>query len=315
MSKIIAEIENQDVSVEIDNTYITAATSENTRRSYQSDIEHFLSFGCELPATPKSVEEYLKECAADYNPRTLTRRLTALRQWHKLQNVEDPTKNPIVTKTMRGIARLHGKPKKQAMALRLTDLDKITTHLKDSDRLLDVRNKALVLVGFFGAFRRSELVSLQWEQVSFESDGMIITLPRSKTDQTGQGAPCVIPFGSEGRCPVQALLEWRQQSKLWDGAIFRRISKTGNLGKQAICAHHLNRLIQKLAADAGLPNAQLYSAHSLRRGFATEAARLGASMPAIQRHGRWRTTRTVVEYIEAGRQFADSAVKVLFDFN
>ena len=303
-----------ELPAEITNTYIYAATSDNTRKSYQADINHFLKAGFELPATDESIEAYLQHCANDYNPRTLSRRMTSLRQWHRLQDIADPTDTPLVRKTMQGIARLHGKPKKQALALRLEDLDKISAHLVEQGGLVDIRNRALILVGFFGAFRRSELVGLQWEHVSFVNDGMIITLPRSKTDQVGEGARCVIPFGNKERCPVQALLEWRNQAKLWSGAVFRRLSKTGTISDKAISTDYCNRLLRQIIKDAGMPNAELYSAHSLRRGFATEAARLGASMPSIQRHGRWQTTRIVVEYIEAGRQFADSAVKVLFDF-
>lgn len=95
---------------------------------------------------------------------------------------------------MRGIARLHGRPKKQAMALRLRDLDQLISYLKESPSLKNTRDRALLLVGFFGAFRCSELVSLSWEQVSFVGEGMILTLPRSKTDQTGEGERCVIPI-------------------------------------------------------------------------------------------------------------------------
>lgn len=303
-----------DLPVESSNTYIVAATSDNTRKSYQSDINHFMGLGFKLPASAEAIEQYLKLCANEYNPRTLVRRMTALRQWHRFQGLDDPTVAPVVRKTMQGIARLHGKPKKQALALRLEDLDKISEYLVEQGGLADTRNRALILVCFFGAFRRSELVGLQWEQVRFVNDGMIITLPRSKTDQVGEGARCVIPFGNNERCPVQALLEWRNQAKLWGGAVFRRLSKTGTISDKAISSDYCNRLLRQIIKGAGIPNAELYSAHSLRRGFATEAARLGASMPSIQRHGRWQTTRIVVEYIEAGRQFADSAVKVLFDF-
>lgn len=295
-------------------TYIEAATSDNTRRAYQSDIEHFSNSGHELPATPEMIELYLKDCAHTLNPRTLVRRMTALRQWHRLQNVEDPTKHPLVTKTMKGIARLHGKPKSQALALRLEDLDKISAYLQSKGSLIDKRNRALVLLGFFGAFRRSELSGLKWEQIQFVREGVVILLPRSKTDQTGEGQQCVIPFGNEVRCPVRALLDWRQASKLWEGHVLRKIGKSGGLLKGPISPHHINRVIREIVGAAGLPNAEQYSAHSLRRGFATESARLGASMPAIQRHGRWKSTKTVVEYIESGRQFSDSAVNVLFDW-
>lgn len=314
MDQSLEKFQKDRVVMETDNNYVHAATSENTRLAYQADIDHFLSQGYVLPATPEAVERYLRECANQYNPRTLIRRVTAFRQWHKLKGIEDPTQSPLVAKTMRGIARLHGRPKKQAVALRLKDLDELITYLKENESLKNIRDRALLLVGFFGAFRRSELVSLKWEQVTFVSDGMIITLPRSKTDQTGEGERCIIPFGNEGRCPVRALIEWRQASRQWEGFVFRRISKVGNLNQQPIGTHHWNRMIQALAQAVGLPSANHYSSHSLRRGFATEAARLGASMPSIQRHGRWRSTKTVVEYVEAGRQFADSAVNVLFDF-
>lgn len=90
--------------------------------------------------------------------------------------------------------------------------------------------------------------------------------------------------------------------------------KTGTINKNRIKTYHLNRIIQKLAQEVKRPHANQYSAHSLRRGFATESARLGTSMPAIQRHGRWRSTKTVVKYIEVERQFSDSAVNVLFEF-
>lgn len=317
MDNLIIEAEGKALSdTLIDNEYVHAATSDNTRRAYQADVEHFIKMGGELPATPKMVASYLKECAGKINPRTLARRLTAIRQWHKLKGdvVKDPTQDPLVTKTMRGIARLHGKPRRQALALRLKELDKISEYLLAHESLINIRNRALVLVGFFGAFRRSELVAMQWEHVEFVSDGIVITLPRSKTDQTGEGQKSVIPFGNDLRCPVRALIDWRQASKLWDGYVFRRISKTGTISTHGVTGVYVNMVIRDLVKAVGLPNAEQYSAHSLRRGFATEAARLGASMPSIQKHGRWRSTRTVVEYVEAGRRFEDSAVNVLFEF-
>ena len=314
------DLEQQPVAQALDtqvisSPYIHAATSDNTRIAYHADIQDFLKKGGALPATPEGIEAYLKLCASTYNPRTLTRRMTALRQWHKLKGHDDPTQSSLVRKTLRGIARVHGRPKRQASALRLADIDQIIAHLKQNKTAPNIRNQAMVLLGFFGAFRRSELVALTWEQVNFVSDGMIITLPRSKTDQVGEGMQCVIPFGDDKRCPVRALIEWRQVSGQWAGPIFRRISKVGTINKSAICPRYWNRLLRELAEAAGLPNAEQVTSHSLRRGFATEAARLGASMPAIQRHGRRRSTKTVLEYIEAGRQFADSAVNVLFEFN
>lgn len=305
---------DEKILLEWQSPYIEAATSDNTRIAYQKDIRDFVKRGGVLPATPEIVEQYLRDCAGDINPRTLKRRLTALRQWHRLQNETDPTDNPLVIKTLKGISRLHGKPKRQAAALRLKDLDKIVSFLKQSESKLNIRNQALLLLGYFGAFRRSELVSLTWEQVCFVSDGVTVLLPRSKTDQAGEGAQCIIPFGDKNRCPVRALIDWRKVSDQWEGYIFRRLSKTGTVLADAIAAATWNRIIRELARNAGLSNADQITSHSLRRGVATEAARKGASMAAIQRHGRWRSTKMVIEYIEDGRQFEDSAVKVLFEY-
>ncbi len=297
-----------------DSTYIHAATSDNTRAAYRADMNHFIEKGGILPASPEAIESYLKQCAPQYNPRTLKRRLSALRQWHKLKGYPDPTDNPAVTKTMRGIARLHGKPRKKAAALRLQDLDLAIAYLDQKKTLLNIRDKALLLMGFFGAFRSAELVLFDWEQIHFVSEGMIIMLDRSKTDQFGEGESCPIPFGDEKRCPVRALIDWRAASQQWEGKIFRRITKGGNISASAISSRHWNRLIKQLAQNARLPNAERITSHSQRRGSTTEAARRGASLAALKRHGRWRSTASVLEYIEEGRQFTDSAVNLLFEF-
>ena len=309
----LGELNLPDSSIErVGDTYLVAATSDNTRKAYQSDINHFLKSGRALPTTPIYIESYLKECAKTLNPRTIKRRIIALRQYHVLLGLGDPTKASHVVKTMQGIARLHGAPRKQAAAIRLKDLDKMVQYLEAHPSAIHIRNRALILLGYFGAFRRSEIVSLSWDQVSFVADGIVIKLMRSKTDQTGQGADCIIPFGDNHRCPVRALIDWRKTSSQLEGPIFRQISKTGTIFKDSICSRQVNRIVKQVARDAKILNADQVSAHSLRRGFATEAARLGASMPAIQKHGRWKSTKTVFEYIEAGRQFKDSAVNVMF---
>ncbi len=257
--------------------YIAAATSDNTRTAYQSDIRHFLKEGGVLPATPEIIQSYLIQSAEQHhhNPRTLLRRVTALR---------------------------------------LKDLDVLSEYLLSLDALSAVRNRALLLVGFFGAFRASELVSLSWEQIHFVSEGIVITLYRSKTDQTGEGMKCMIPFGNDLRCPVRALIEWRRLSGCATGKVFRRISKTGTVAGEGISSCYWNTLIQRLAKEAKLPYAEDVSSHSLRRGFATESSRLGANMPEILRQGRWRSVKTVMEYIEAGYEFETNAVNVLFDW-
>lgn len=300
-----------------DNEYLDAATSINTKKAYQSDIEHYKSAGFHLPATPEEIVSYLKQFAGELNPRTLSRRITSIKIWHELKGLRDPVRNPLVRKMMKGISRLHGVPKKQAQALRIADLEKISAHLLSKGDLISVRNRAVILLGFFGALRRSEIVNLKWEHVSFEKEGIELILLETKTDQVREGQKCIIPFGNDSRCPVRALLAWRKESKLWEGYIFRPFNKKGELieRNRAMSARHINILVQNIVRDSGMLDSELYSAHSLRRGFATESARLGASMASIQKHGRWKSTKTVLEYIEAGRKFEDSALNVLYDFS
>ncbi len=295
--------------------YVKESIRHNTREAYLADINDFeKKKGFPLPATPQDIASYLELCALDYNPRTLQRRLTAIRLWHRLKQHPDPTDNELVQKTMKGIINVHGRPRNQAAAIRLNDLDRLIEYLVNQNSIYATRNQALLLVGFFGAFRCSELLSLQWKQVQFVDEGMIITLPRSKTDQAGEGAECTIPFGTANRCPVRHLLDWKKESRCHTGPVFRPISKTGKILERAMSQKYWMQLIRDIARGAGLPQADQISSHSLRRGFATEAARLGAPMAAIRKHGRWLCDKTVLEYIEAGRRFQDSAVNFLFDF-
>ena len=131
-------------------------------------------------------------------------------------------------------------------------------------------------MGFFGAFRRSELVAIHWEQVEFVPEGMEILISRSKTDQAGEGRICAIPYGDALLCPVRALKTWQERSNCQTGPVFRSLGKYEQINKNAIKTNQLNLIIKSLAKHCHLPNAELYSSHSLRRGFATEASKQGA---------------------------------------
>ena len=148
---LIEKNKNEMVKSEEFSKYIKHATSDNTRRAYQSDIEHFINAGFALPTNPESLASYLNMYADQLNPRTLIRKLTAIRKWHELKGEGDPAKNALVQKIMKGIARLHGSPKKQALALRMDDLEKISSYLVAQDTLEACQSRALILLGFFGA--------------------------------------------------------------------------------------------------------------------------------------------------------------------
>jgi integrase len=293
--------------------YAREATSDNTRIAYRDDVRHFIAWGGVLPTTPDVLLQYLQAFAKSLNPRTLKRRLVALKHWHTFQGLVDPTGHPLIRKTISGILRVHGKPLEKAAALSVEQLSLIVDYLSARNKLVDWRNNALLQVGFFGAFRRSELVSIQWEHITFVPEGMEILIPKSKTDQESEGRVCAIPYGNKILCPVTALLQWREKSEFSIGAVFRSVTQKGNVSIKALVPASINFILKNLAVDCKLSNPKKYSGHSLRRGFATSASKKGATLGAIMRQGRWRNERTVNGYIQEGQLFEANAASLVLD--
>lgn len=234
-----------------DENYIHAATSDNTRKAYQADIRHFVYWGGRLPTSDEVIMKYLHHHAELLNPRTLARRLTAIKNWHIWQGHADPTTHPAIQKTLTGIKNVHGKPKEKATPLTLETLTRMSAFLMESNRLIDCRNRALLLVGFFGAFRRSELVGIKWSDIAFVPEGMEILVPRSKTDQGGEGQVCALPSSHDAMlCPVAALTEWRERSGGDTDSVFRQITAGGRLLSKAIKPHQINVVIKSIAKSA-----------------------------------------------------------------
>lgn len=291
----------------LSNRYQIAATSDNTRRAYQSDIRHFENWGGQLPATTECILRYLHAFAETLNPRTLSRHITALKQWHRYQNFPDPTQSSIVGKTLTGITRVHGKPKNKAAPLLPEHLIKIIDYLNVQNTLASIRDNALLQLGFLGAFRRSELAAIKMDHINWQPDGIEILIPKSKTDQQNSGQYCAIPNGNEKLCAVRALKVWIDKAKINDGFIFRRIYKGDSVSEINLTAASVNEILKKHAYSAGIENAFDFSSHSMRRGLATTASRDGVSIPAIMRQGRWKQVDTVMEYIEAAQRFEENA--------
>lgn len=294
------------------NEYIQAATSENTRKAYQSDIRHYEKWGGRLPATPELITLYLHQNAALLNPRTLARRLTALKNWHVYQGFVDPTQHPIINKTLAGIVRTHGKPKQKAHPLLPEDLYQIVFALQSDTSLQALRDSALLQLAFFGAFRRSEVVNIHIEHISWQEQGIEILLPSSKTDQTHEGQYCAIPFGNEELCAIKALKHWLEAANIHAGPVFRRVYLNEGLSPHPLSPLSVNQILQKRANAAGLSHKLALSSHSLRRGLATSASRVGAPLAAIMRQGRWKQVNTVMEYIEASERFKENAAASIF---
>lgn len=287
--------------------YHIAATSNNTRRAYQADIRHYETWGGQLPATTDSILRYLHAFAETLNPRTLSRRLTAIKQWHRYQHFSDPTDSPIVSKTLTGITRVHGKPKEKAMPLLPEHLIKMTSHLATQATLTAYRDNALLQLGFLGAFRRSELVTIRFEDIDWQKEGIEIHIRKSKTDQINEGQYCVVPYGNTQLCAVRALKTWSDKANIQQGYVFRRIFRNHHTSEKPLTPESVSLILKKYAETVGIENFSNFSSHSMRRGLATTASRDGVSLPAIMRQGRWKQVSTVMEYIEAAQRFEENA--------
>ena len=287
--------------------------SRNTRISYKYDLNKFRVMGYELPASPMDIVRYMSQVSKDYNPNTIARHLKALRFYHKINNFVDPTDDVMVRRIFKGIKNTYSKPLKKAKALTVEDMKKIDAYYNTLDTMVAQRNNTFLQIGFFGAFRRSELVNIRLDHLTFTKDGVEILIPRSKTDQEGQGQVCALPFMKGGLCPVLILKSWIETLGLKEGFLFPPLSKGDKILSviKPINIDVLYLAIKAAALACELPEAERYSGHSLRRGFATEAAKRGASMSAIMKHGRWQDIGTVNGYIEEATKFVDNAASVL----
>ena len=294
--------------------YLQAATSDNTRKTYRSAIRHFERWGGRLPADSETLIRYLVDHAESLNTRTLELRLTALGQWHRFQGFNDPAQDPAVRKTLKGIGRTHGKPKKKARALRLQDMVTMLTHLnQQAPSIKRTRDKALLLIAYFGGFRRSELVMIEVGHLSWESEGLIIELPKSKTDQEGKGMQRAIPYGNKTVCPVTSLKEWLAESEITEGPVFRPVNRWGHIQAKPISPGSINDLLKAIGKACGFDFVPDLSSHSFRRGLATSSAREDIDFETIKKQGGWKSDATVWEYIDEGLLFNSNVTNTLID--
>ena len=288
--------------------YAAAATASNTKLAYQKDLDRFAAWGGVIPSSPAQLCDYLSQHAATHKPTTLTRWLASISQAHLSLGLESPCRSIEVRRTLRGIKREHGaKPWRVSPALR----DEVLAMVKAlSDDLAGVRNKAILLVGFAGALRRSEIANLRVEAVTFDVRGMILALGKTKTDQSGEHDEIAIPFAKGNACPVKALKDWLKQSHIQSGPVFRAISKGGKVSDRAMNPHSIAQLIKTFALAAGMDPAD-YSGHSLRAGLATSSAKDGKPFHKIKAQTRHRSDVTLLKYIRDAELFEDNAADLL----
>ncbi len=294
--------------------YLQAATSDNTRKAYRSAIRQFEKWGGRLPSDRDTVVRYLLARAESLNPRTLDLHLTAISQWHHYQGLIDPVSDPLVRKTMEGVRRTQGQPKRKAKALRLEHIAQMVNHLRQlPDTKKKQRDIALVLTGFFGAFRRSELVAIQIGDLVWEPEGLLIRLSRSKTDQQAMGLVRALPFGAPGCCPAMAMKNWIELADINEGPVFRPVNRWDKVQPKALNPGGINQLLKTLGNACQFDFVPDLSSHSFRRGLSTSAAREKIDFEFIKKQGGWKSDATVWEYIEEGQQFTNNASFILLE--
>ena len=290
--------------------YVSRSKAPNTVRAYAADWRDFSVWSeqhgwAALPARPETVALYLTELADTMRVSTVTRRVSAISQAHRLAGFDPPTADTRVKTVMSGIRRVKGTAQRGKRPLLTADLRSIVQQLPST--LIGMRDRALLLLGFAGAFRRSELVGLDIGDLEFGREGLKATVLRSKTDQEGQGRRVGIPYGSHaGTCPVRAVEGWLAALGAVSGPVFRRIDRHGHIGTGRLTDRAVALILKRSAAAAGF-TADNLSGHSLRAGLATAAAAAGVSERAIMAQTGHRSVTTVRKYIREGSLFLENA--------
>jgi len=298
-------------TAELARDYISQSMSASTIRAYDIGWRHFAGW-CDgyglpvMPATPEIVALYIAECAETLKPATIALRLSAISYYHQAAGHESPTHSLAVRKTLAGIRRSKGVAQVQKSPLSVADLRCIATdHLPAG--MKGTRDRALLLLGFAAAFRRSELVGLNVEDAEHVAEGLILTLRRSKTDQEGEGRKVGIPFGQHAEtCPVRAVDAWLAASGIAEGAIFRPVNRWGRLSPARLSDRAVALVVKEYAAAAGR-DATTFAGHSLRAGFATAAAGAGAREFDIMRQTGHKSLTMLRRYIRDGSLFRANA--------
>jgi integrase len=303
--------------VESARRYISQAKAENTIRAYRSDWQCFSTWCASkelqsLPARPESIACFIAETAdAGAKVSTISRRLAAISKAHEAVGHESPCsmRHAVVSETFKGVRREHGTAQQGRAPLLTVHIRRILSALPDC--LIGVRDRALVLLGFAGGFRRSELVMLKMEDLDFTDDGLVITVRRSKTDQEGAGRKVGIPYGSDPQtCPVRSLKRWFASAGITEGYVFRAIDRAGRIAATRLSPQAVRLVVQRRCKAAGLDVAK-FSAHSLRSGLATQAAANGAPERAIMAQTGHRSVLMVRRYIRDGSLFRENAAASL----
>ena len=295
---------------------LKSSKSINTIRAYKSDFKDFCLFCAKhsfkaLPTEPKIIALYLTYLSSkDAKMSTLKRRLVSISMMHKLKGHYLDNKHPVIIENLMGIKRTKGSIQRGKKPILINHLKAIINVINEEkiEEIKKIRDKTIILVGFGGGFRRTELISIDHEDLEFVTEGVKITIKRSKTDQFGEGMTKGLPyFANETYCPVTHLKKWIEISNIKDGPIFRRFAKGCSLTSSRLTDQSVVLLIKKYLELAGIENKN-YSGHSLRSGFATASAESGADERSIMAMTGHKTTQMVRRYIKEANLFKNNAL-------
>jgi len=299
MNDLITDVKNLELET-LKN--LKSSKALNTLRAYKADYKDFALFCIKhsfkpMPTDPKTLSIYLTHLSKTSKFSTLKRRLASISVIHRLSGHYIDVKHPVITENLMGIKRVKGSYQKAKKPILINELKLIVNVIdKEKNEKNRFKNRALILIGFAGGFRRSELVAILLEDIEFVSEGVKIFIKRSKTDQSGEGMIKAIPyFSNPNYCPVISLKNWLKKSDIKSGKIFDMSDRSVAL------------TIKKYTGIAGL-DSKKYSGHSLRSGFATSAAELGAEERSIMAMTGHKTTQMVRRYIQEANLFKNNAL-------
>lgn len=282
--------------------YLDAALAPNTLHAYAQDLAHFMAWGGVIPASPEVLARYIAQHATKLATTTISRHLVAIARAHAAQGVPSPTSSPLVRATLQGVRRSRLHKVRQVAPLLQRDIVAMVRGLKG---VQGIRDTALLLVGFAGAFRRSELVALDVEDVQWAEQGMILQLRRSKTDQVGRGRAVAIPAVRGRFCPCRALRSWLEVAELESGPLFRPLNRYQQVIAKRLSSQCVATIIKHRASEVGLDPTVL-SGHSLRAGFVTDAAQRGASTTRIRDQTGHQSDAMLQRYIRNSQLFQNN---------
>ena len=294
---------------------LKSSKANNTLRAYKSDFKNFGLFCAKhrlnsLPTEPKIVSLYLTHLSKNSKISTLRRRLVSISMIHKLKGHYLDSKHPIIVENLMGIRRVKGSIQQGKKPILISHLKQVINVINEqkNEEIKKLRDKTLILIGFGGGFRRTELVSIDYEDLEFVPEGLKIMIRRSKTDQFGEGMIKGLPyFSNEIYCPIINIKKWLDISKIKSGPIFRRFSKGSILKDKRLTDQSVVLLMKKYLNLAGIENKN-FAGHSLRSGFATVAAESGADERSIMAMTGHKTTQMVRRYIKEANIFKNNAL-------